>query len=71
VRHSIPSLNVTAADPARAVERYPTTRHDHVDVWMMAHRGAPGVEYRGEADLDAEVLGIVRIVCEEALNKRS
>jgi hypothetical protein len=57
---SIPSLNVTAADPARAVERCPTTRHDHVDVWMMAHRGAPGVEYRGEADLDAEVLGIGR-----------
>jgi hypothetical protein len=27
---------------------------------MMGHRGAPGVEYRGEADLDAEVLGIGR-----------
>ena len=47
-----------AADPAGAVERYPTTRHDHVDVWMMGHRGAPGVEHRGEADLGAEVLGI-------------
>src|SRR5260221_266951 len=50
----------TAADPARAVERYPTTRHDHVDVWMMGHRGAPGVEHRGEADLDAQALGIGR-----------
>src|SRR5260370_523587 len=48
----------TAADPARAVERYPTTRHDHVEVWMMGHRGAPGVEHRSEADLDAEALGI-------------
>src|SRR6266849_8541712 len=27
---------------------------------MMAHRGAPGVEYRGEADLDAQALGIGR-----------
>jgi hypothetical protein len=37
-----------------------TTRHDHVDVWMMGHRGAPGVEHRGEADLDAQALGIGR-----------
>jgi hypothetical protein len=29
-------------------------------VWMMGHRGAPGVEHRGEADLDAQVLGIGR-----------
>ena len=35
----------TAADPVRAVERYPTTRHDHVDMRMMGHRGAPGVEH--------------------------
>src|ERR1700722_1352924 len=49
-----------ARHPALAVERYPTTRHDHVDVWMMGHRGAPGVEHRGKADLDAEALGIGR-----------
>ena len=27
---------------------------------VLGHRGAPGVEYRGEADLDAEALGIGR-----------
>ena len=64
----------TAADPTCAVERYSATRHDHVHVRVMRHRGAPGVEHRGEADLDAQALGsaaIVRIVCDEALNKRS
>ena len=50
----------TAADPACAVERYPTTRHDHVDMRMVGHRGAPGVEHRGEADFDAQALGIGR-----------
>ena len=27
---------------------------------VLAHRGAPGVEHRGEADLDAEAPGIGR-----------
>ena len=27
---------------------------------VLGHRGAPGVEHRGEADLDAEALGIGR-----------
>jgi|SRR5450631_4501939 hypothetical protein len=27
---------------------------------MMAHRGPAGVEYRGEADLDTQALGICR-----------
>src|SRR5712675_1035050 len=28
---------------------------------MMGHRGAPGVEYRGEADLDAQALGAMPV----------
>ena len=36
------------------------TRHDHVDVRMMRHRRAPGVEHGGDADPRAEVLGIRR-----------
>ena len=27
---------------------------------VLGHRGSPGVEYRGEADLDAQALGIGR-----------
>ena len=30
----------------------------HVDVRMMGHRRAPGVEHGGHADAGAEVLGI-------------
>jgi hypothetical protein len=48
----------TAADPPCAVERYPAARHDHVRMGMVGHRGSPGVKHRGEADLDAQSLGI-------------
>src|SRR6516162_1540384 len=47
-----------AAHPARSVERYPTARHDHVDVRVVGHCRAPAVEHRGGADASAEVLGI-------------
>ena len=45
-------------DPACPVERDPAARHDHVDVRMVGHRRAPGVQHRGGADPGAEVLGI-------------
>ena len=35
----------TAADPARAIERYSTARHDHVDVRVMGHGRAPAVQH--------------------------
>ena len=45
-------------DPSRAVERDPSTRHDHVHVRMMGECRAPGVKHRGDADPCAEALGI-------------
>jgi hypothetical protein len=33
-----------ASDPAVAVERESTARHDHVDVGMMGERRTPGME---------------------------
>ena len=50
----------TAADPTCAVERYPTTRHDHVHVRVIRHRRAPGVEHRRQANPDTQALGIGR-----------
>ena len=47
-----------AAHPARPVERYPATRHNHMDVRMVGHCRAPAVEHSGGADASAEVLGI-------------
>ena len=41
-----------------AVERDPATGHDHVDVRMMGHGRAPGVEHGGDADPGAEMLRI-------------
>src|SRR5262249_30515606 len=34
-----------AAHPARPVERYPTARHNHMDVRMVGHCRAPAVEH--------------------------
>src|SRR5215472_1819573 len=55
----------SAAHPAPAagfyrgrLERYPAARHNHMDVRMVGHGRAPGVEYRGSADARAEMLGI-------------
>ncbi len=45
-------------DPSRAVEREPSTGHDHMYVRMMGERGAPRVQHRGDSDLRAEALGI-------------
>ena len=47
-----------AAHPARPVEGYPAARHNHMDVRVVGHGRAPGVEHRGGADASAEVLGI-------------
>ena len=48
----------SAAYPARAVERDPAARHDHVEMRVVGHRRAPGVEHGGGADAGAEVPGI-------------
>src|SRR6516165_11332291 len=47
-----------AAHPARPVERYPATWHNHMHVRMVGHCRAPAVEQCGGADTRAEVLGI-------------
>ena len=36
-----------AAHPARAVERCPATRHNHMNVRMVGHCRAPAVEHSG------------------------
>jgi hypothetical protein len=41
--------------PALAVQRNAATWHDHVDVRMVRHRRAPGVEHGGDADARAEM----------------
>jgi hypothetical protein len=45
-------------DPSRAVEREPSTRHDHVHVWMMGERRAPAVQHGRDTDPCAEALGV-------------
>src|SRR6516162_8127900 len=47
-----------AAHPARPVERYPATWHNHMHVRMVGHCRAPAVEHSGGADTRAEMLGI-------------
>src|SRR5260370_15076847 len=47
-----------AAYQARAVERYPAAWHDHMDVRVVGHCGAPAVEHGGGADASAEMPGI-------------
>ena len=47
-----------AAHPARPIERYPATRHNHMHVRMVGHCRAPAVEHGRGADARAEVLGI-------------
>jgi len=54
-RHQEPGL---AVHPAGPVERYPTARYNHMDVWVVGHCRAPGVEHGGGADASAEMLGI-------------
>ena len=48
----------TTSDPAVAVRREPSTRHDAVDVGMDIQGLAPGVEDGEAADLCTQVLGI-------------
>jgi hypothetical protein len=47
-----------ASDPAGAVKRGPTTRHDAVDMRVVLQGLAPGVENHGHAELGAEMPGI-------------
>ena len=41
--------------PARAVQRNAATWHDHVDVRMVRHRRAPGMEHGGDANARAKM----------------
>lgn len=45
-------------DPMLPVRRKTATRHDHVHVRMMRHRGTPGVKNGGDADARTEMLRI-------------
>src|SRR6267142_1547772 len=45
-------------DPSRAVEREPSTRHDHVHVRMMGERRAPAVQHGGDTDPRPKSLGV-------------
>jgi len=47
-----------AADPAGPVGRWPTTRHDAVDMGMMMQVLSPGVQDGHQPDLGAEMPGI-------------
>jgi hypothetical protein len=50
----------SAGDPALTIKRNAAARHDHMDVWMVVERRAPGVEDREHTNAGAEVLGIGR-----------
>src|SRR6516162_116235 len=52
------------------LERYPTTRHNHMHVRMVGHCRAPAVEHGGGADTRAEVLGIGGD-CEQRFRRRA
>ena len=58
-------------DPARPVWRQPVVRHDDVDVWMVGHRRAPGVEHGSEADHAPEMLRLCRDRGERVSARRS
>ena len=45
-------------DPSRAVEREPSTWHDHMHVRMMGECRAPRVQHGGNTDPRTEALGI-------------
>src|SRR5215468_6512699 len=48
------------SDPTGSIKGDAAAWHDHVDVWMVIERGAPGMEDGKDADAGAEVLGIGR-----------
>src|SRR5260370_8300409 len=50
----------SAGDPARTIKRDAAAWHDHVDVWMMGERRAPGMEDGEDTDTGAKVFGIGR-----------
>jgi hypothetical protein len=47
-----------ASDPAPAIRRDATARHDDVDVWVVGQRRAPGMEHGGQSDPGAKMLGV-------------
>jgi len=47
-----------AVHPARAVERDPAARHNHMDMRVVGHCRAPAMQHGGGADPRAEMLGI-------------
>src|SRR5262249_32400851 len=47
-----------AGHPPCSIERDAAARNNHVDVWMVVERRAPGVENRENANVSAQVLGI-------------
>jgi hypothetical protein len=47
-----------AGDPVSAIGGQPAAGNDHVDMGMMGHRRAPGVQYGGDADPGAKATGI-------------
>jgi hypothetical protein len=49
-----------ARQPSLAIQCDAAARHDHVDMRVMGHGRAPGVEHGGDADVGAEMLGIGR-----------
>ena len=46
--------------PSPPIERDAAARHDHVNMRMMRHRRAPGVEHGGDADPGAQMPGVRR-----------
>ena len=42
------------------IRRDATARHDDVDVRVVRHRRAPGVQHTGQPDPGTEVLGVGR-----------
>lgn len=49
---------LAASDPLGPIFRQAAARHDHVDMWVVGHRRAPGVEHGCDAHPCAEVLGV-------------
>ena len=63
-RNSAPSTRTGRRKAGRDdIQRLPSSddaaaRHDHVDVRVVGHRRAPGVQHGGDADAGAEMLRI-------------
>lgn len=60
-----------ASDPACAVGRRSTTRHDTVDMRMVLQGLAPGMEDGGHAELGTEMLGSAAMVVSASAAQRN